>query len=52
MSVVQDAIADTLMVNLGKPGVDVSRTIESESLFGKEYGERVIEKTANRKGDL
>lgn len=38
MSVVQDAIMDTIEVNLGRPGVAVNRSIDSEGLHGRIHG--------------
>ena len=38
MTVVQDAVVDLIEANLGKPGVSVDRSIESEGLHGKVHG--------------
>ena len=44
MSVVQDVIADLVEANLGRPGVAVDRSMESEGLHGKIHGMDVTEK--------
>lgn len=43
MSVVQDVVADLLEINLGRPGVAVDRTMETESLHAKIHGMEVKE---------
>jgi len=44
MSVVQDVIADVIEANLGRPGVNLERSIKSEGLHGKIHGIDVEER--------
>lgn len=44
MSVVQNAIMDLVEANLGRPGVAVDRSIETEELHGKVHGVNIEEK--------